>query len=259
MTICAVAGPAWTSEYRCLDPKAEQIRQALDIHYDLAEKRRTLECCIAHEWTEQASGAKGLWIFGIVERVYPSLGGEYVFRLYVVRQEEGRFIFVRRARAFRVLWPEAPHWQQTIVGFEAGDLASPLGFPAFGVRLRADYTFKMEARWEERLVLFAMEDLLEPFFSTSIRTCNCDAQGEEAYPTSCFEKPACAGAEVSATLVLKRGDKQQPYTLTKLVPAKKVSLDYTWNSEGSERLYLDPLEEPIGTGVESCDTDGKYN
>jgi hypothetical protein len=251
--ICAVVGVARASEYRCSDPKAEQIRRALGI--DRAGGERIIDSCIAREWQEPATGSKGLWILGIVERAVPSaIDDEYVFRFFVAREEGKGFVFVRRAVPFRVLWPQPPHWKQSIVGIETVGYTSPRGWPAFGIRLRADFAFKMEARWEERLVLFAMDDQgLDPFFSTTIRKCNCAASREETYPTPCFEQPACPGVELAATLVQKQKDKRQPYTLTKVIPEKRISLEYTWVSVDREGLYLDPLEEPLGRGVEFCE------
>ncbi len=192
--LCALASPAWGADYTCADPRSERIRQALGIQFDLDARQRTLEQCVAQEWPESGARARGIWILGIVERRYSSEGGEYVFRLFVARQEGDGFRLEGRYDGFRVLWPRKPHWEEGIVDFDVREPPSPDGRPAFGVRFRAAYEYKMDAHWTERRVLFASGARLVPLSVTEVRSCDCRVD-DEMYPTGCFEQRSCPGTE----------------------------------------------------------------
>jgi hypothetical protein len=256
--LCALALPAWAADYTCPDPRSEQIRQALGIRFDLDAGKRTLESCISREWPESSARLSGVWILGIVERRHPSEGGEHVFRLFVARQEGDGYRLQSSYGPFRVLWSEPPRWREGIVDLEVGALESPLVRPAFGVRFRAAHETKMEARWDERLVLFAIDTRLVPFFGTAIRTCDCRIE-DEAYPIGCFEQRSCPGKQLSAELSVARSGRS--FAITKRLLPAGPSLTYAWGRDagGREGFRLDPLEPPLAPGVEERLGDARYD
>jgi hypothetical protein len=242
--------------YRCADPAAEAVRKSLGVSYDLAARKRTLEMCIARQWPDALSGSKALTILGIVEKVWPSAGGEYVYRLFAARRDGDRFVLVGRSEPFHVAWPQPPKWRERITAIETGDYRG-LGRSVFGIRFRADFSYKMESHWEERLVLFETDRLIEPIFGTGIRVCDC-RQDSEAYPAPCFDQPTCPGPAISAELTVVRPDGGLHPTIIKRVPANGLTLQYRWQDLTSEGYYLDPFGEPAPLGVEMY-RDPKYD
>jgi hypothetical protein len=229
-----------SAEYRCRDPQAEKIRKALKIHHDLDEKKRTLTQCMAKRWPSEHAGQKDLWILAIAERRWPSEGGEFIFQLFVARQQKESFISYRRSDRFGIKWVNPPRWEQKIAAIHT-DFDKLLSFPVFGVTIRANFGFKMASFWYEKLVLFNVKSLIEPVFSTNTGLCDCRVD-DEMYPRVCFGDRHCPGPYSSATISYAKDETSGQTELLKTFDRNGVKLRF----KRKEYLgwYADPLAEP---------------
>ncbi|MBI5531350.1 MAG: hypothetical protein HY898_01450 [Deltaproteobacteria bacterium] len=197
---------------------------------------------ISRHWSGQ--GTRILAVLETPQHVYHheyGANGSYWLQVGLLREGAERAMPDAMSAPMLIRWTADPHWQQRIGRIDAARFRLTPTESAFGVRIQAEYRFKMGLSKRERLVLFRRDGAqLAPVLDTMMMSCECCP--EEAYPTAqcdCWnDDRACPGYAPAILRVLPT-QHQGVNDLSKTFGARSVELH--WQDGRYVLSGVDPL------------------
>lgn len=250
------------SDNRCPDNQSEMIRKALKIGEAGKQKRKILQC-VLKEWPRESSPNSSTWILVVVE-FQRRVKNSYVYTVGLATKSGPNKSTINaegKPVQFRIKWKKDCN-DEMVTMIDTAKYFTGHGSPAFGIRVRGDYSYKLESHWREKLILMSgnYADGIIPFFSTDMEVCNCWAKGSSEW---CFNEKKCPeGCSISrATLAIgKNANGRTSITKVETPSNTKLVFQFTngqwghtdWGGDESpDGFYLTPLEKANELEIET--------